>query len=486
LFTVNTFAVPTNVGISVSIRAEFQGTDDLAFVAEEGDILEYYVTVSLSDDQFPIFDGEPQLVLPDGTVVDLDDALSLPTGGSEAYAPVAYVVSAADLGQQAGAASNEVRALASVTAKSDTGQTIQDVSATTNFDTIVASPDFMVMKECVNPNGTLVGEDADFLITIMNTGDVALDFIVNDAAAVPPLVDLAAGPIAPGGTYETTISIPTTGECESDQLVSNTVEVEGYYNALLIDTKSDTADCPVLCPPSFTVEKVCLTDPITDEPNALFEITITNTGWVPLEFEIDDDAAGIADWMVGPIAPGADFVTTVEVPADCLNGAVSNRVVVQAYFDGEPVLDPMPAEAECPCVGLEGCTPGFWKNHPDCWCGEYQPETLVGDVWVIPAELSSLADDTLMQALNYRGGRGVAGAAQILLRAAVASLLNACSENVDFPLSVDDVINGGNDTLATLDRNIILGVASALDFANNYGCPINAKCEISMDDEMPY
>jgi hypothetical protein len=104
---------------------------------------------------------------------------------------------------------------------------------------------------------------------------------------------------------------------------------------------------------------------------------------------------------------------------------------------------------------------------------------------VIPSELDSLADDTLLQALSYKGGRGLSGAAQILLRAAAASLQNACGDNVDFPVTVDDVIEGVNEALGSLDRGEILSLASALDFANNLGCPINAHCEPSDDEEAP-
>jgi len=478
------YATAQNAGIGISIRAEFQGTNDLAFVAEEGDVIEYIVTVEVSGSQFPITNGEPTLTLPDGTLIDLDDNLALATGASMEYPPYAYTIDSADLGNQPGAAINEVRALAAVQAISQTGVTEQEVTATTNFDTVVINPDFMVMKNCVNPEGTLIGQDAEFEITVMNTGDVALDFIIDDASAVPPLVGVAVGPIDAGQQYQTTISIPTTGECGLDRLVSNEVSVEAYYNGALVGSDSASADCPVLCPPSFIANKYCLTEPIVDEPNALFEIVIENDGYIPLTFEIDDPAAGLVDEPFGPINPGESDSLIVSVPVDCVNGVVSNTAVVQAFDDGQAVLDPMPIQAECPCAGLEGCTPGFWKNHPDCW-GCYQEATLVeifGNVW--DSKFSEYKNDTLMDALRYKGGSGLKGKARNLLRHAAAALLNACAADVDYPLTVQQIIDEVNEALDSIDLNqgAIVGLQGELKDYNELGCPIDAHCNPKPDD----
>src|SRR4030042_5665584 len=78
-----------------------------------------------------------------------------------------------------------------------------------------------------------------------------------------------------------------------------------------------------------------------------------------------------------------------------------------------------------------GCTPGYWKNHTDQWAfttnyvgGPLSPGQHLGTVFTFPAELSYMAHDSLLDALMYRGGAGVEGAARIMLRAAVAGLLN--------------------------------------------------------------
>ena len=84
----------------------------------------------------------------------------------------------------------------------------------------------------------------------------------------------------------------------------------------------------------------------------------------------------------------------------------------------------------------EGNTPGFWKNPKriDYWeAAGYEPDMLVGDIFIIPDYLKHLRDDTLIEALRYKGGGGtVEGMAMKLLRSAVAGLLNAGHPDVNY------------------------------------------------------
>jgi hypothetical protein len=118
----------------------------------------------------------------------------------------------------------------------------------------------------------------------------------------------------------------------------------------------------------------------------------------------------------------------------------------------------------------EGCTPGFWKNHPEAWEG-FSPNQTLESVFDVPNSLG-LDDATLIQALSFQGGSGVLGAARNLLRAAVAALLNAASSEVDYPLSVAQVIQRVNAALASGNRATILALAAELDALNNAGCPL--------------
>jgi hypothetical protein len=113
--------------------------------------------------------------------------------------------------------------------------------------------------------------------------------------------------------------------------------------------------------------------------------------------------------------------------------------------------------------GEEGCTPGFWKNHPEDYPEGYTSDMLVGDVFAdAPGELAGL---TLQEGLELGGGQENA-----LLRHAIAAVLNAASGGVDFALTVEEVVEmvnaafrGEEDVEATKD---------ILEGFNEAGCPL--------------
>src|SRR5918997_1453974 len=121
----------------------------------------------------------------------------------------------------------------------------------------------------------------------------------------------------------------------------------------------------------------------------------------------------------------------------------------------------------------EGCTPGFWKNHPEAWEGYSTGQTLEA-VFNVP-DAFGLDSTTLLEALSFGGGNGSEGAARILLRASVAALLNASHSDVSFPRSPADVIAAVNTALASGDRATMLTLAGELDADNNLGCPLGGK-----------
>lgn len=122
----------------------------------------------------------------------------------------------------------------------------------------------------------------------------------------------------------------------------------------------------------------------------------------------------------------------------------------------------------------QGCTPGYWKQsfHFDSWVG-FTPTQTVDSVFtgIMPA----LSGESLLDALQGGGGSGLLGAEKILLRAAVAALLNSSSGTVAYPFSETDIVSAVNTALATGDRDSILTLATTLDNANNGvgGCPLS-------------
>jgi hypothetical protein len=125
-------------------------------------------------------------------------------------------------------------------------------------------------------------------------------------------------------------------------------------------------------------------------------------------------------------------------------------------------------------TGGEGCTPGYWKVpvHHDSWPPTgFSTGQTVGSVF--DNESSAVTNATLVQALNFGGGPDVAGAERILLRAAVAALLNSAHPGVDYPMSTAAVMAAVNAALASDDRDTMLDLAGDLDDLNNAGCPLD-------------
>ena len=131
----------------------------------------------------------------------------------------------------------------------------------------------------------------------------------------------------------------------------------------------------------------------------------------------------------------------------------------------------------------QGCTPGFWKNNAAKKGGNAWPvaltTTLAQAGFVIPGCLSSCANfsgsTTLAAALALQGGSDACGKAEILLRAAAGSFLNASSSCVQFNLNAATVVSETNTALASCDGATIVAEGTRLDGFNNLGCPINQQ-----------
>jgi uncharacterized repeat protein (TIGR01451 family) len=125
-----------------------------------------------------------------------------------------------------------------------------------------------------------------------------------------------------------------------------------------------------------------------------------------------------------------------------------------------------------------GRSPGFWKNHPEAWLSGYTPSMNIQSIFTIPSALLTSGNldldkngvkDTLMAGLAYKGGTTLAGGAQILLRAAVAALLNEACYGTGYPgeSSVSALIARVNSVLASQSRSNYLALAAEYDKWNN-------------------
>lgn len=118
-----------------------------------------------------------------------------------------------------------------------------------------------------------------------------------------------------------------------------------------------------------------------------------------------------------------------------------------------------------------GVTPGYWKNHLETWEDTgFDPSDLVGDYFNAPGDSASA---TLLEALNFKGGKGTEGAVRILLRQAVAGLLNQAflDNDPDMTYPMDDLIYEVNNALNSGDRTTMLTLKDQLDSYNNLGIP---------------
>jgi hypothetical protein len=122
----------------------------------------------------------------------------------------------------------------------------------------------------------------------------------------------------------------------------------------------------------------------------------------------------------------------------------------------------------------DGCTPGFWKNHTEAW--PIEPTSKLTDYFTEVPTL--LQGDSLIKALKYPGGSGYLGAARILLRTAVAAMLNIQHPDVEYRgwdfgfKDFEDLRIAVDGALFYGDREQILSLAEELDGYNNWNCPL--------------
>ena len=117
-------------------------------------------------------------------------------------------------------------------------------------------------------------------------------------------------------------------------------------------------------------------------------------------------------------------------------------------------------------------------------------EGFAEDVFDVPAPMGGayfinakpLGDYTLLEALNFKGGSGLNGGAGILMKQAVAALLNSAHPDVNYPLTTAQVIAATNAALASHDRNQLVSQGGEFGEDNELGCPLGNPTTASGDD----
>ncbi len=337
----------------------------------------------------------------------------------------------------------------------------------------------VVVTKTADPLLTKAGHDVTYTITVENTGNCDLDLVSVDDSILGDLSSSFSAALAIG-VSETRTFTYTVQEGDPDPLI-NTVTVT-YEDALALavhDTDFAEVD---LIHPGLTLEQVCLTSPVPPGSDAEFGVTIVNTG------DVDLIVTTSAVEFPGPFTILAGDTFTDSTFAPCDGDEACSTIDILGVLHADYNLDNQYPASDtdcCPCgeTGEEGCTPGYWKNQTECWeC--YTIDTLIGEVFDVPgapSEIAGFANDTLLEALRYGGGKGLIGKTRNLLRHAVAALHNGCDPDVAYPMSESGVIDAVNAALATEDPSEIQTLHGTFEMYNEYGCPQDAHCNPIVD-----
>jgi uncharacterized repeat protein (TIGR01451 family) len=196
----------------------------------------------------------------------------------------------------------------------------------------------------------------------------------------------------------------------------------------------------------------------------------------------DDPAGDLLHCDIGTLAAGAFFSVTVKAQTDegdC--GVLANEARASAKNEPPEFLgnnsDSASITVVCPPPRKdEGCTPGFWKTHPERWDGvgddltsTVQTTDLFNATFGVTSAQSGIADSvTLLEATRLRGGGVLA-----LNRHASAALANADS-GIAFEFSVAEVIALYRDAVGVDPGPATVESAHAtLEEANERGCPLS-------------
>ena len=147
-------------------------------------------------------------------------------------------------------------------------------------------------------------------------------------------------------------------------------------------------------------------------------------------------------------------------------------------LSGLPATDQASATCEVPAPGgFQGCTPGYWKQeqHFDSWLPTgYVTNQSAGSVFSsLASACPALATTKLVKALGGGGGPAYCDKVQILLRAAVAAVLDAAHPAIAYPRTVQQIVDAVNAAVLSGSATRVGNLAKALDTDNNRGCPLN-------------
>lgn len=213
-----------------------------------------------------------------------------------------------------------------------------------------------------------------------------------------------------------------------------------------------------------------------------YEVSNISSGFLS-EIAVTDDQLGAIRCEFERLAAGERGTCTAQGTAEVV-GLYRNIGTVRAIFRITPtgfstrVSDSDTSHyvgvvEEPPPTGSEGCGLGYWKNHLEDWPPTgYSPTQTVDSVFSSAGTYPPLATATLHDALSFGGGPGAEGAAAILLRHAVAALLNAAHPGIAFSRAPSAIVSQVNGALASGNRQQMLSMKDDLESASEGECPL--------------
>ncbi len=189
--------------------------------------------------------------------------------------------------------------------------------------TIPGSPGIGIEKAPAT-QAVLPGADAEFTITVTNTGDTALtDVAVSDALTPSCDRTFDSLPIGASETYTCVATVVTTA-FTNVAIVTGTPPTGGTVRA------EDDAEVTLTGAPSIEIEKAPEIQTIEPGANAEFAITVFNTGDVLLtDIAVSDPQVPECDNTIGSLPPGELFTYT------CIAVGVGGSFVNVATAIGE-------------------------------------------------------------------------------------------------------------------------------------------------------